>query len=65
MNDVQRIENAAAASEARDAVGRPRTRGSRAGDIEAGLILYLAAEQYHEKVEETREQHESTDDTQR
>jgi hypothetical protein len=54
VNDTQRIENAAAAREAAEAAGRPHARGSRAGDIEAGLMRYLAAEQYHEKVEETR-----------
>jgi hypothetical protein len=65
VNDVQRIENAVAAGEAREAAGRPRARGSRAGDIEAALMRYLAAERYHEKVEETRVQRESTDDAQR
>lgn len=55
MNDFKRTENAAAAREAAEAAGHPHTRGSRAGDIEAGLMRYLAAEQYHEKVEETKE----------
>jgi hypothetical protein len=54
VTDYKRMENAAAAKEAADAVGRPHARGSRAGDIEAGLMRYLAAEQYHEKVEESR-----------
>lgn len=54
MTDYKGMENAAAAKEAADAAGRPHARGSRAGDIEAGLMRYLAAEAYHEKVEETR-----------
>ena len=54
MTDHKGMENAAAAREAADAAGRPHARGSRADDIEAGLMRYLAAEQYHEKVEESR-----------
>ena len=54
MTDYQGMENARAAKEAADAAGRPHARGSRAGDIEAGLMRYLAAEAYHEKVEEIR-----------
>ena len=56
MNDVQRTENAAAAAEA---AGRPHARGSRAGDIEGGLMRYLAAEAYHEKVAEAAEAEKS------
>ena len=56
MTDHKGMENAAAAKEAADAAGRPHARGSRAGDIEAGLMRYLAAEAYHEKAEETRAQ---------
>jgi len=63
VNDYQKTENAAAAREAADAAGRPHTRGSRAGDIESGLMRYLAAEAYHEKVEETREADDTDDDT--
>ena len=55
MTDYERIENAAAALEAAESAGRPHPRGARAGDIEAGLMRYLAAEAYHEKVEEDRE----------
>ena len=55
MNDIQGIENAATTTEARDAAGRAHPRGARTGDIEAAMMRYLAAEQYHEKVEETRE----------
>jgi hypothetical protein len=54
VTDYKARENAAAAKEAADAAGRPHARGSRAGDIEAGLMRYLSAEAYHEKVEETR-----------
>ena len=58
MTDHKRMESAAAAKEAADAAGRPHARGARAGDIEAGLMRYLAAEQYHEKVEESRAEEE-------
>lgn len=54
MTDHKGMESAAAAKEAADAAGRPHARGARAGDIEAGLMRYLAAEAYHEKAEETR-----------
>ena len=56
MTDTQRIENAAAAQEAATAAGRPHARGSRAGDIEGGLMRYLAAEAYHEKAAEDAEE---------
>ena len=55
MNDIQRTETARAAAEAAETAGHPHARGSRAGDIEAGLMRYLAAEAYHEKAAETRE----------
>ena len=55
MNDVQRIETARAAAEAAETAGHPHARGSRAGDIDAGLMRYLAAEAYHEKAAETHE----------
>jgi len=54
MSDVQRTETARAAAEAAETAGHPHARG-RAGDIEAGLMRYLAAEAYHEKAAETRE----------
>jgi hypothetical protein len=63
VNDFKGIENAATASEARDAAGRPHPRGARAGDIESAMMRYLAAEQYHEKVEESREAEEAEQDT--
>ena len=65
MNDNRRIENASAAREARDAAGRPHPRGARSGEIDAALMRYLAAEQYHEKVAETREADETEQDTSR
>ena len=56
MTDNQRIESAAAAKEATEAAGHPHARGSRAADIEGGLMRYLAAEAYHEKAVEDSEQ---------
>jgi len=64
VNDFQKTENAAAARDAADAAGHPHPRGSRAGDIEAGMMRYLAAEAYHEKVAESREADDAGDDTQ-
>ena len=52
MTDHERIEKQAAATEARGAAGT-LPRGSRAGALDAALTRYLAAEEYHEKVEET------------
>jgi hypothetical protein len=57
VNGVQGIENAAASGEAREAVSLPHAGGSRARDIEAGLL------RYHETVEETREADRTSDDT--
>jgi len=62
MNDAQRIESARAAAEAAEAAGHPHARGSRAGDIEAGLMRYLAAEAYHEKAAENHEADRSGSD---
>ena len=65
MSDYQRIEKEAAGREARAAVGS-YPRGSRAGDIDAALMRYLAAEEYHEKVEETQAAgHDGDEDTTR
>lgn len=61
MTDHTGMENAAAKREATDTAGRPHARGSRAGDIEAGLMRYLAAEAYHEKVEESRAEKKAGD----
>lgn len=56
MTDIQRTESAAAAKEAAEHAGNPHTtRGSRAADIQGGLMRYLAAEAYHEKVLEDTE----------
>ena len=56
MTDHRSIEKAAASSEAAEAVGRRDPRGTRGGEVEAAMMRYLAAEQYHEKVEESREE---------
>jgi hypothetical protein len=56
VTDNQRIESAAAAKEATEAAGHPHARGSRAADIEGGLMRYLAAEAYHEKSAESAEE---------
>jgi hypothetical protein len=63
VNDFKGIENAATAKEARDAAGRAHPRGARAGDIQAAMMRYLAAEEYHEKVEETRAAEDADEDT--
>lgn len=56
MTDIQRTESAAAAKEAAEHAGNPHTtRGSRAADIQGGMMRYLAAEAYHEKVLEDAE----------
>jgi hypothetical protein len=55
VNDFKQAENAATGKDALDSAGRPHPRGARTGDIEAAMMRYLAAEQYHEKVEESRE----------
>jgi len=52
VNDIHRIESAAAAREARAAAGRPGTRGPRGDAVEAALRRYLAAETYEEHVRE-------------
>jgi hypothetical protein len=65
VTDQQRIENAATAAEATEAAGHPHARGSRAGDIEGGLMRYLAAEAYHEKVVEDAEDKTTTGNTPR
>jgi hypothetical protein len=62
VNDVERIEKARAAADAAETAGHPHARGSRAGDIEAGLMRYLAAEAYHEKVAEERDTDKGTSD---
>ncbi len=49
MNSFERVENAAAAHEAREAVGHPQRHRGRAGEVEAALIRYLATEEYRER----------------
>ena len=51
MSEYERIEKGRAAREARTAVGI-NARSSRADHIDAALLRYLAAEEYHEKIEE-------------
>jgi hypothetical protein len=62
VNDYEKTEKAAAAGEAAEAVVH-RPQGSRAVDIKAGMIRYLAAEAYREKVEETRASHKDVSGT--
>ena len=64
MGDHERIERQAAAGEARAAAGT-LPRGPHAGALDAALMRYLAAEEYHEKVEETRESTPDHEDTPR
>jgi hypothetical protein len=55
MTDFERIEKAAASREARDATGRPRGGTADVSTVDAALLRYLAAREYREQVEETRE----------
>lgn len=54
MNSFEGAEKAAAAHEAREAVGHPQRHRGRAADVEAALMRYLATEEYHERVEKSR-----------
>jgi hypothetical protein len=50
MNSFEGVEKAAAAQEAREAVGSPHRRtGSRGDEIAAALMHYLSTEQYHDR----------------
>jgi hypothetical protein len=61
VNSENGIEKAAAAREARDAVGSAQRRtGSRTGDIAAAMMRYLSSEQYRERAAA-----QDTDDEQR
>jgi hypothetical protein len=52
VNNGDRIEKAAAAREARDAVGSAqRHPGSRTDEVTAALKHYLSTEQYRERAE--------------
>jgi hypothetical protein len=55
VTDYQSQEKTAASREATEGVGNRDPRGVRGGEVGAALMRYLAAEQYHEKVEEDRE----------
>lgn len=55
MSGPEGAENAAAAREARDAVGSPQRRtGSRTREIKAALMRYLTTEQYRERTASSR-----------
>jgi hypothetical protein len=50
VNSFDKVEKAAAAREARDAVGSAHRRaGSRGDEVAAALVHYLSTEQYHER----------------
>lgn len=61
VSDYQKIEKAEVAREARDAAGRPRARSSKADILDAALMRYLAAEEYHEHIEEKRGSEDAAD----
>jgi len=54
MSDHERIEKQATSREALAGAGT-HPRSSSGAAIDAALMRYLAAEEYHEKVEEDRE----------
>jgi hypothetical protein len=50
VNSFDKVEKAAAAREAREAVGsKHRRTGSRGDEVAAALMHYLSTEQYHER----------------
>jgi hypothetical protein len=49
MNDTERVEQARAEREARDATVHRTSRGPVSEAVQAALSTYLAAEQYHER----------------
>lgn len=55
MSSFDGVEKAAAAHEARDAVGRAQRHQGRAEQVEAALIRYLASEEYHEHAGTSRD----------
>jgi hypothetical protein len=55
VNDYQKTEKAAANREAVGFAGRPHPRAFNAEAVDAALIRYLAAQEYHEHVVESRE----------
>lgn len=64
MNDDEKRGKRAAVTESTATSGH-ESHGSRAADIQAGLMRYLAAEAYREKVEEKREQEKEAPDAPR
>ncbi len=61
MNDYRAMEKVATQKAARETVGRPHPWTSNADLMATALMRYLAAEEYHEYVEETREAEDATD----
>ncbi|GAB3015404.1 hypothetical protein GCM10011376_06070 [Nocardioides flavus (ex Wang et al. 2016)] len=49
MDGFDEVEKAAAAREARDAVGARQHRTSKSDEVEAALMRYLAGETYRER----------------
>lgn len=49
MNNSDGVEKAAAAREARDAVGSSQQRSGRTDEVKAALMHYLTTEQYRER----------------
>jgi hypothetical protein len=49
VNSHEEVEKAAAAREARDAVGGQQSTSSRSDEVEAALMHYLATESFRER----------------
>lgn len=60
MSDSERAENARAEREARDASAQRTSRGPVARAVTAALARYLAAEQYHGRDPQSRDQARGT-----
>ena len=54
MNNFDEVEKAAAAHEAREAVGGSQQRSSRTDEVKAALMLYLSTEQHRERAESSQ-----------
>ena len=64
MNSFEGVEKAAAAREAREAVGSPQRRtGSRGDVVAAALMHYLSTEQRHELKASPREPDDEPQDS--
>lgn len=48
VSSFEGVEKAAAAHEAREALGRPQPSTSRANEVQAALMHYLASEEHRE-----------------